>query len=126
LENVAFFFKQWGGVQKNKTGRNLDGKTWARCRPARKPCAMEKAHIHSNRREFSLFRLYPSEGQFGLRALLAMPKYILAMKLLAFRLHGADVEDIRYLVLYLKRTSAEDFAVVIETLLSERTDYAGT
>lgn len=25
---VAFFFKQWGGVQKSKTGRMLDGKTW--------------------------------------------------------------------------------------------------
>jgi protein gp37 len=24
---VAFFFKQWGGVQKSKTGRNLDGRT---------------------------------------------------------------------------------------------------
>jgi protein gp37 len=26
--NVAFFFKQWGGVQKKKTGRILEGKTW--------------------------------------------------------------------------------------------------
>ncbi|NUM63523.1 MAG: phage Gp37/Gp68 family protein [Ignavibacteriaceae bacterium] len=25
---VPFFFKQWGGVQKKKTGRLLDGKTW--------------------------------------------------------------------------------------------------
>jgi protein gp37 len=25
---VAFFFKQWGGVDKKKTGRILDGKTW--------------------------------------------------------------------------------------------------
>jgi protein gp37 len=25
---VAFFFKQWGGVQKKKTGRMLDGRTW--------------------------------------------------------------------------------------------------
>jgi protein gp37 len=25
---VAFFFKQWGGVQKRKTGRTLDGRTW--------------------------------------------------------------------------------------------------
>jgi len=25
---VAFFFKQWGGVQKKKTGRLLDGRTW--------------------------------------------------------------------------------------------------
>jgi protein gp37 len=27
-QNVAFFFKQWGGVQKHRTGRMLDGRTW--------------------------------------------------------------------------------------------------
>lgn len=26
--DVPFFFKQWGGVQKKKTGRILDGRTW--------------------------------------------------------------------------------------------------
>jgi protein gp37 len=26
--NVPFFFKQWGGVQKKKFGRELDGRTW--------------------------------------------------------------------------------------------------
>lgn len=26
--NVAFFFKQWGGVQKKRHGRLLDGRTW--------------------------------------------------------------------------------------------------
>ena len=25
-QGVAFFFKQWGGVFKNKTGRELDGR----------------------------------------------------------------------------------------------------
>ena len=25
---VAFFFKQWGGTQKKRTGRELDGRTW--------------------------------------------------------------------------------------------------
>jgi protein gp37 len=25
---VAFFFKQWGGVQKSRTGRTLEGRTW--------------------------------------------------------------------------------------------------
>lgn len=25
---VAFFFKQWGGVQKGRSGRELDGRTW--------------------------------------------------------------------------------------------------
>ncbi len=27
-EGVAFFFKQWGGVFKKKTGRELEGRTW--------------------------------------------------------------------------------------------------
>jgi len=26
--NVAFFFKQWGGTNKKRTGRELDGRTW--------------------------------------------------------------------------------------------------
>ena len=26
--SVAFFFKQWGGVFKSRTGRELDGRTW--------------------------------------------------------------------------------------------------
>jgi protein gp37 len=26
--NIPFFFKQWGGVNKKKTGRSLDGRTW--------------------------------------------------------------------------------------------------
>jgi protein gp37 len=25
---VLFFFKQWGGVQKKKAGRILEGRTW--------------------------------------------------------------------------------------------------
>ena len=27
-QNVSFFFKQWGGVNKKKNGRILDGRTW--------------------------------------------------------------------------------------------------
>lgn len=27
-QNVPFFFKQWGGINKNKTGRLLEGRTW--------------------------------------------------------------------------------------------------
>jgi protein gp37 len=27
-QKVAFFFKQWGGVRKKKTGRLLNGRTW--------------------------------------------------------------------------------------------------
>jgi protein gp37 len=26
--DVPFFFKQWGGVRKHRTGRTLDGRTW--------------------------------------------------------------------------------------------------
>jgi protein gp37 len=26
--DVAFFFKQWGGVFKKKAGRELEGRTW--------------------------------------------------------------------------------------------------
>jgi len=26
--NVPFFFKQWGGIRKSRTGRELDGRTW--------------------------------------------------------------------------------------------------
>ena len=34
--DVAFHFKQWGGVNKKKTGRVLDGRTWDEF-PVRKP-----------------------------------------------------------------------------------------
>ncbi|MCG2726094.1 MAG: phage Gp37/Gp68 family protein, partial [Elusimicrobia bacterium] len=27
-QKVPFFFKQWGGVNKKKTGRLLNGRTW--------------------------------------------------------------------------------------------------
>ncbi len=26
--NIPFFFKQWGGVNKKKAGRSLEGRTW--------------------------------------------------------------------------------------------------
>lgn len=32
---VPFFFKQWGGVNKKKTGRTLEGRTWNEMPPAR-------------------------------------------------------------------------------------------
>jgi protein gp37 len=35
--NVAFFFKQWGGVNKKKTGRELDGRTWDEMPSAKSP-----------------------------------------------------------------------------------------
>ena len=29
VDEVAFFFKQWGGVRKHETGRELDGRTYS-------------------------------------------------------------------------------------------------
>ncbi len=38
---VAFFFKQWGGVFKRRTGRELDGRTWDQMpRHAGPPCRL--------------------------------------------------------------------------------------
>jgi protein gp37 len=31
---VPFFFKQWGGVNKKRTGRRLEGRTWDEMPPA--------------------------------------------------------------------------------------------
>lgn len=31
--NTPFFFKQWGGINKKKTGRELEGQTWAEMPP---------------------------------------------------------------------------------------------
>ncbi|MHC4800317.1 MAG: DUF5131 family protein, partial [Planctomycetota bacterium] len=28
IDGIPFFFKQWGGVNKKKNGRTLDGRTW--------------------------------------------------------------------------------------------------
>ena len=37
-QGVAFFFKQWGGTRKKRTGRDLDGRTWdAMPVPSRRP-----------------------------------------------------------------------------------------
>ena len=33
-QSVPFFFKQWGGVQKKKNGRELEGRTWDQMPPA--------------------------------------------------------------------------------------------
>ena len=36
---VAFFFKQWGGTNKKKAGRMLDGRTWDEMPPERQAAA---------------------------------------------------------------------------------------
>jgi len=40
--DVPFFFKQWGGVQKKRTGRKLDGRTWNEM-PSELPILQEAA-----------------------------------------------------------------------------------
>jgi protein gp37 len=41
-QNVPFFFKQWGGVNKKKTGRILDRKTWNEMPSARLRMSLKK------------------------------------------------------------------------------------
>jgi protein gp37 len=36
VAGVPFFFKQWGGINKKKAGRQLDGRTWNEMPPRRK------------------------------------------------------------------------------------------
>ncbi|NOS99344.1 MAG: phage Gp37/Gp68 family protein [Phycisphaerales bacterium] len=38
--NVAFFFKQWGGVNNNATGRELDGRMWSELPTPELACAV--------------------------------------------------------------------------------------
>jgi len=43
---VAFFFKQWGGTNKKRTGRELDGRTWDEMPVARNtPCRSRLAEV---------------------------------------------------------------------------------
>lgn len=46
-QNVPFFFKQWGGVNKKKTGRILQGRTWDDL-PFGISSSQKKAKEHSN------------------------------------------------------------------------------
>jgi len=69
----------------------------------------------SRHNDFSFFKMYPSEGhQSGLRVLMAKPEYLLAMKLLSFRLYGYDVEDIIHLARLLNRTSEDDLLSLLK------------
>jgi len=47
----------------------------------------------SKQKDFSFFKMYPSEGQFGLRVLTASPGYLLAMRLLSLRPFARDIQD---------------------------------
>jgi hypothetical protein len=68
----------------------------------------------SKQSDFALFKTYPSEGQFGLRVLTATPQYLLAMKLLSFRSHGHDLQDIVELARRLSCMTAEDLLQMVK------------
>jgi len=68
----------------------------------------------SEHSDFKLFKTYPSEGQFGLRVLMATPQYLLAMRLLSLRQYGHDVQDIVQLARRLGCTSAEDLLELVK------------
>lgn len=38
--NVAFFFKQWGGLRPKSGGRKLDGREWSQFPEIRRPSAI--------------------------------------------------------------------------------------
>ncbi len=67
----------------------------------------------SQQKEFTFFRTFPSEGQFGLRVLMATPEYLLSMKLLAFRL-PRDVPDISHLARLVNITTEEDLLALFK------------
>jgi hypothetical protein len=68
----------------------------------------------SRHSDFKLFRTYPSEGQFGLRVLMATPRYLLAMRLLSLRRYGHDVEDIVQLAQRIGCTTAESLLELVK------------
>jgi Nucleotidyltransferase of unknown function (DUF6036) len=68
----------------------------------------------SKHKDFAWYKTYPSEGQFGLRVLMAKPEYLLAMKLFAFRVHAADVQDIIQLARHLNRATEQDLLSVLK------------
>jgi protein gp37 len=46
--DIPFFFKQWGGVQKKRTGRILDGRTWDEM-PSSRTSSENALQFHSTR-----------------------------------------------------------------------------
>ena len=67
----------------------------------------------SEHREFSFFRTYPSEGEYGLRVMMAQPRYLLAMKLLGLRT-DRDVPDVVHLARQLKLTTKEQLLSLLQ------------
>jgi protein gp37 len=46
---VPFFFKQWGGVNKKRAGRELDGRTWEEM-----PCNSEIIHTEEETKSLAV------------------------------------------------------------------------
>lgn len=61
---IPFFFKQWGGVRKARTGRRLEGKTYDEFPRRARHRVMSAEECASAAREFEA--LYPSGGIFSL------------------------------------------------------------
>ena len=64
--------------------------------------------------DFELSRTYPSEGQFGLRVLMATPRYLLARRLLSLRRHGHAGEDIVRLARRIGCATAESLLQLVK------------
>jgi len=55
-QDVPFFFKQWGGVQKAKTGRLLDGRTYDEFPDRSRRKAPDAATVNAIKRDLELFQ----------------------------------------------------------------------
>jgi hypothetical protein len=68
----------------------------------------------SRHSDFKLFKTYPSEGQFGLRVLMATGHYLLAMRVLSLRQYGHDAEDIVQLARQLGCVTADGLLELVK------------
>ena len=57
LADVPFFFKQWGGVNKKKTGRELNGRTWDEMPDVRRDLTPSEMKLTSNQLHFLSVRV---------------------------------------------------------------------
>jgi len=68
----------------------------------------------SKQQDLRLFKTYPSEGQFGLRVLVAVPKYLLAMRLLSLRPFAHDLGDVVELASGLGLTTTDQLLELVK------------
>jgi protein gp37 len=67
LSQVAFFFKQWGGVRKSETGRTLDGKTHDEFPEIERTNEFAPQRRSALLREFETFTRYPESTGLAVR-----------------------------------------------------------